>query len=239
MRGGAGGRAAGGAAAHAAAVDAAPPPLLVLAALALAAAAASAAPPAYAQAAAGGEGEGPSESDLVIIFAASIAAVAGIALYVSREAIARKRTDYDRGAYDSQRDRDYEKYHSGWGDESAAGRGAEIGDGGEDGSDGDGGDGEDEFRPGRPAAGARCPDYYEVLGLERTAAAGEVKRRYRELAKRVHPDRAGEEDGDGAGRRMALINEAYDVLSDPGRRKRYDLWLGRGGGGNSGGSRRG
>lgn len=234
MRGGAGGRAAGGAAAHAAAVAVAPRPLLVLAALALAAAA----PPAYAQAAAGGEGEGPSESDLVIIFAASIAAVAGIALYVSREAIARKRTDYDRGAYDSQRDRDYEKYHSGWGDESAAGRGAEIGEDGNDGEDGsDGDDGEDEFRPGRPAAGARGPDYYEVLGLERTAAAGEVKRRYRELAKRVHPDRAGEEDGDGAGRRMALINEAYGVLSDPGRRKRYDLWLGRGGGG--GGSRRG
>ena len=231
MRGGAGGRAAGGAAARAAAVAVAPPPLLILAALALAAAAASAAaaPPAYAQAAAGGEGEGPSESDLVIIFAASIAAVAGIALYVSREAIARKRTDYDRGAYDSQRDRDYEKYHSGWGDESAAGRGAEIGnDGGDGDGDGDGDGGEDEFRPGRPAAGARGPDYYEVLGLERTAAAGEVKRRYRELAKRVHPDRAGEEGGDGAGRRMALINEAYDVLSDPGRRKRYDLWLGRG-----------
>lgn len=221
MRGGAGGRAAGGAAA-------APPRLLlILAALALAAAAAAAAPPpAYAQDAAGGDGEGPSESDLVIIFAASIAAVAGIALYVSREAIARKRTDYDRGAYDSQRDRDYEKYHSGWGDESAAGGGADMGDGGGDG-------GEDEFRPGRPAAGARGPDYYEVLGLERTAGAGEVKRRYRELAKRVHPDRAGEEDGDGAGRRMALINEAYDILSDPGRRKRYDIWLGRGGGSGS------
>ena len=194
--------------------------------LLLAAAAAAAAPPAHAQGAAGGEDVGPSPSDLVLLFAVSIAAVAGIALYISREAIARKKTAYDRGSYESQRNRDYEKYHSGWGDESAAGRGA----GGLDDDDFD-----DDFGGGGAADG-RFPDYYGVLGLGRDAGPGEVKQRYRELAKEAHPDRAGGAPGGGdAVRRMALINEAYEVLSDPDRRKRYDLWLGRRGGGDNGG----
>lgn len=200
--------------------------------LLLAAAAAAAAPPAHAQGAAGGEDVGPSPSDLVLLFAVSIAAVAGIALYISREAIARKKTPYDRGSYESQRNRDYEKYHSGWGDESAAGRGA----GGlDDDLDDDFGGGvlDDDFGGG--GAGGGAPDYYGVLGLGRNAGPGEVKQRYRELAKEAHPDRAGGAPGGGdAVRRMALINEAYEVLSDPDRRKRYDLWLGRRGGDNGG-----
>lgn len=203
--------------------------LALLAAPALAAPGFGQAPPPHAQE--GDADAGPSASDLALIFAVSIAAVVGIALYMSREAIARKKTAYDRGAYESQRDRDYEKYHSGWGDESAAGRGAGDLGGGDDGGMGDGD--YDGFAPGGGAAG-RAADYYSVLGLGRDAAPDEVKRRYRELAKEAHPDRAGGgEGGEGngdAGRRMALINEAYDVLSDPDRRKRYDLWLGRRGG---------
>ena len=201
--------------------------LLLLAAAAAAAAALAAAPPAHAQGAADGEDVGPSPSDLVLLFAVSIAAVAGIALYISREAIARKKTPYDRGSYESQRNRDYEKYHSGWGDESAAGRGA----GGLDDDLDD--DFDDDFGGG--ATDGRFPDYYGVLDLGRDAGQGEVKQRYRELAKEAHPDRAGGAPGGGdAVRRMALINEAYEVLSDPDRRKRYDLWLGRRGGGNDG-----
>ena len=196
--------------------------------LLLAAAAAAAAPPAHAQGAADGEDVGPSPSDLVLLFAVSIAAVAGIALYISREAIARKKTSYDRGSYESQRNRDYEKYHSGWGDESAAGRGAGVLD-----DDFGGGVLDDDFGGG--GAGGGAPDYYGVLGLGRNAGPGEVKQRYRELAKEAHPDRAGGAPGGGdAVRRMALINEAYEVLSDPDRRKRYDLWLGRRGGDNGG-----
>ena len=188
------------------------------------------------QAEGGDAGAGPSASDLALLFAVSIAVVAGIALYISRDAIVRKKTAYDRGAYESQRDRDYEKYHSGWGDESAAGDGAGDlggGDGGDADADAGGG-----FAPGGGPAG-RAADYYAVLGLGRDAAPEDVKRRYRELAKEAHPDRAGGGAGEGgdAGRRMALINEAYGVLSDPGRRKRYDLWLGRRGGGGGGGGR--
>ena len=171
----------------------------------------------------------------MLIFAVSIAAVVGIALYISRDAIARKKTPYDRGAYESQRDRDYEKYHSEWGDETAEGH-AGTGDLGA-GEDGDPGDDEAEFAP-RGAGAGQAAGYYGVLGVGRDAAQDEIKRRYRELAKEAHPDRAGAGGGGDAGgaggggggdagRRMALINEAYDVLSDPGRRRRYDLWLGR------------
>lgn len=212
-----------------------PRPRLVL--LALLAAAAATAPAAYAQGGSdaadpGAAPQGPSASDLVLIFAVSIAAVVGIALYISRDAIARKKTSYDRGAYESQRDRDYEKYHSEWGDETAAGH-AGTGDlGGDDGGHDADADAEAEFAP-RGAGSGRSAGYYGVLGVGRDAAQDEIKRRYRELAKEAHPDRAGAGGGGGAeaggdaGRRMALINEAYGVLSDPGRRRRYDLWLGR------------
>lgn len=199
---------------------------------------AAAPPAAYAQ----DEGGGPSPSDQALVFAVSIAAVVGIALYVSRGAIARKRTAYDTGSYESQRDRDYEKYHSEWGDDSAAGRGGPVGLGG----DSDGGDGGDDGG-GSGAGSLGClaaADYYGVLGLDDSATPDDVKRRYRELAKRLHPDRAGRgraaasdapgafgrdggSGGGGGSGAMAAINEAYGVLSDPERRRAYDLMRGR------------
>ena len=67
-------------------------------------------------------------------------------------------------------------------------------------------------------------DPYGVLDVRHDASAEEIKRRWRELARAHHPDRAG---GDGHERqrlttRMARINAAYDVLRDPIRRARYD-----------------
>lgn len=62
-------------------------------------------------------------------------------------------------------------------------------------------------------------DYYEVLGVSRTASAEELQQAYRQLARRHHPD---VNKDPGAEDRFKEVNEAYQVLSDPGTRARYD-----------------
>ncbi|KAI0514989.1 DnaJ domain-containing protein [Xylaria bambusicola] len=63
---------------------------------------------------------------------------------------------------------------------------------------------------------------YEVLGLERTATADQVKSAYRKLALRNHPDKVSEDQKQNAHETFQSIAFAYAVLSDPTRRKRYD-----------------
>ncbi len=67
--------------------------------------------------------------------------------------------------------------------------------------------------------------YYDVLDLDRDATAEEIKAAYYELARKYHPDLAGEDAA--AAQRFSLINEAYQVLSDPQRRYQYDRTLPR------------
>ncbi len=62
-------------------------------------------------------------------------------------------------------------------------------------------------------------DYYEVLGVPRNAGAAAIKKAYRKLAREYHPDI---NKGPDAQRRFQEISEAYEVLSDPEKRKRYD-----------------
>ena len=63
-------------------------------------------------------------------------------------------------------------------------------------------------------------DYYEVLGVARDAAPADIKKAYRRLARRYHPD---VNTGDGAAeKRFKEVNEAHEVLGDPDKRRRYD-----------------
>jgi molecular chaperone DnaJ len=64
-------------------------------------------------------------------------------------------------------------------------------------------------------------DYYEVLGVSPDAGAAEIKRAYRQLARRYHPDISGEERGAA----FLEVSRAYQVLNDPDRRRSYDARL--------------
>src|SRR5215212_4923678 len=63
-------------------------------------------------------------------------------------------------------------------------------------------------------------DYYEVLGLSRGASEDEIRKAFRKLARKYHPDVA--RDKKSAEEKFKEINEAYEVLSDPEKRKKYD-----------------
>ena len=82
-------------------------------------------------------------------------------------------------------------------------------------------------------------DYYKTLGVERSAGSAEIKKAYKKLAMQYHPDR---NKGDKkAEEKFKEINEAYQVLSDPEKKKNYDQFgsadfSGFAGGGGSGGN---
>jgi len=87
------------------------------------------------------------------------------------------------------------------------------------------------------ARGKDKRDYYEVLGVAREASAEEIKKAYRKLAVKYHPDKnPGDKDAE---EKFKEVSEAYEVLSDPSRRQKYDQFghqaFGPGMGGGAGG----
>jgi molecular chaperone DnaJ len=74
-------------------------------------------------------------------------------------------------------------------------------------------------------------DYYEILGVPRNASSDDIKAAFRKLARQYHPDVSKEANAE---ERFKEINEAYGVLSDPEKRRRYDQY-GRAGVGDVGG----
>lgn len=83
-------------------------------------------------------------------------------------------------------------------------------------------------------------DYYEVLGVARNASDADIKKSYRRLAMKYHPDR--NQNDDAAEEKFKEVKEAYDVLSDSRKRTAYDQFghagvdPGAGMGGGGGGS---
>lgn len=88
---------------------------------------------------------------------------------------------------------------------------------------------ENRANPNNPTSGIPpfprgLPNYYSLLELSTTATAGEIRRAYRELSKRYHPDTT-ELPSDVAREKFQQLKEAYATLSDPQQRQLYDFQL--------------
>ena len=147
-----------------------------------------------------------SESDQITIFAIAAIIIIGVLIFLARGSFTRKKTEYDAGEWESKKNRDYEKYHSEWmSDEVNFER-----TGKDKLSD-------EEFR--ESLLNENLPDYYAILQISKNASQNEIKKQFRLLAKKWHPDKKQSNDAE---EKMAQINMAYEVLSDHKRRKMYD-----------------
>jgi len=147
-----------------------------------------------------------SESDQITIFAIAAMIIIGVLVFLARGSFTRKKTEYDVGEWESKKNRDYEKYHSEWmSDEISFER-----TGKDKLSD-------EEFR--KSLLNENIPDYYAILQVSKDASQDEIKKQFRLLAKKWHPDKKQSNDAE---EKMAQINIAYEVLSDYKRRKMYD-----------------
>ena len=148
------------------------------------------------------------DEEKIILFSGFAIAVLGIFLFLARDIILRRKTSYDKkGKLESKKDKTFEKYHSDWGDDyEELGQRRNTKD-------------DKEFRDA--VNDGELPNYYEVIGVSSDATPEEIKKKFRELAKKTHPDRTKEDSEE----EMAELNKAYEVLSDKERRERYDRYL--------------
>ncbi len=144
----------------------------------------------------------------IVLFAGFIIAVIAIFLYLARDIIFQKKTEYDKEDLESKRNKDYEKYHSDWSDDyEEFGSRSYV----------------KEEKKFKEALGeGTLPDYYKTLGVPQTATPNEIKTKYRELAKKLHPDRTKSNE---TAEKMSDINKAYEVLSDKELREKYDKYF--------------
>ena len=150
--------------------------------------------------------ESLTESGQIIVFASITIVIIAVLIFLARHSIFRKKTEYDTGDWASKKNRDYEKYHSEWmSDEINFER------------KGKNKLSDEEFT--KSLLNENLPDYYVILQIQKDASQDEIKRQFRLLAKKWHPDKKQTNDAE---EKMAQINTAYEVLSNPERRKIYD-----------------
>ena len=148
-----------------------------------------------------------SDTDLIIIFSGFIIAIIAIFLYLARHQILRRKSAYDKGDFESNKNKDYEKYHSDWTSDDYIGKKTKSKD-------------DEEFR--KSLQNSNFPDYYKILKISKDSTQEEIKKQFRILVKEWHPDRNPEIS---TKEKMAEINKAYEVLSDIERRKNYDKYF--------------
>ena len=148
-----------------------------------------------------------SDEEKIILFSGFVIAVIAIFLFLARDIILRRKTSYDENELESKKDRTYEKYHSDWGDDyEDLGKRKNTKE-------------DKEFR--EAALNDELPDYYEILKVSKDATPEEIKKKFRELAKKMHPDKTKKDSEE----EMSKINKAYEILSDKEQKEKYDKYF--------------
>ena len=147
----------------------------------------------------------PEDVKLAMMILAVIVVV--LFLYLARDTILRRKTEYEKKEYESKKNRDFEKYHSEWTgyDEDFFGQKKSKE--------------SREFR--KMMQDSNLPNYYAVLGVNIDATHEQIKSKYRQLVKEYHPDRTKDEK---SAEIFSEITKAYEVLSDDQTRKDYDKY---------------
>jgi len=147
------------------------------------------------------------DEEKIILFSGFIIAILAVFLFLARDIILRKKTAYDKEDLESKKENTNEKYHSDWGDDYE-----ELGKRRNTKED-------KEFR--EALSSDELPNYYDIIGVSKDATPEEIKKKFRELAKKTHPDKTKENSEE----EMAELNKAYEVLSDKELREKYDQYF--------------